>query len=116
MFVRDLGREIEVLRRHRTPHEPDLSIGSLVAEHARYAQRTRAQLGQMIDLWFQLVPAELRNHSAICALKRGVLTVDVDSASVRYELDRRLREGLADQLRQHFRGTLRQVKIRLAAG
>jgi hypothetical protein len=113
--VRDLTSDIEQLRRHRVPGEPNLSIGSLVAEQARYAQRTRAQLGQMIDLWFQLVPTELRNHTAICALKRGVLTVDVDSASVRFELDRRLREGLIDQLRQHFRGTLRQVKIRLAS-
>ncbi len=113
--MRDLGQDIEKLRKHRSPAEPDLSIGSLVAEQARYAQQTRAQLGQMIDLWFQLVPTEVRNHTAIFALQRGVLMVDVDSASVRYELDRLLRGGLNEALRKHFRGTLRQVKLRLAS-
>jgi hypothetical protein len=116
MFVRDISKELEQLRMHRVPPERDLSISGLVAEQARYAQQTRAQLGQMIDLWYQLVPTDLRYRSAIRAFKRGVLTVEADSASVRFELDRRLREGLTDEFRRHFHGTLRQVKVRLADG
>lgn len=113
-FVRDISKELEQLRNHRVPVERDLSIGSLVAEQSKYAQQTRAQLGQFIDIWYQLVPTDVRYRSAIRAFKRGVLTVEVESASMRYELDRRLREGLIDEIRRHFRGTLRQVKVRLA--
>lgn len=102
------------MRLHRVPPERDLSISRLVAEQARYAQQTRAQLGHMIDLWYQLVPTDLRYRATICGFKRGVLTVEVESASVRFELDRRLREGLTDEFRRHFKGTLRQVKVRLA--
>lgn len=112
--VRDISKELEQLRNHRVPAERDLSIHSLVAEQVRYAQQTRAQLGQFIDLWYQLVPTDIRYRSAIRAFKRGVLTVEVDSASVRFELDRRLRDGLTDEIRRHFHGTLRQVKLRLA--
>jgi len=114
--VRDLARQLELLRERRVPPEPDLSIAGLVADQARYAQQTRAQLGQLIDLWFQVVPADLRERTSICSLRRGVLTVEADSAAVRFELDRLLREGLTDQLRRHFRGSLQRIRVRLASG
>ena len=47
-------------------------------------------------------------------MRSGVAYVTVDSSSTGYELDRRLREGLEQQLRQAFGKTL--VRVRISVG
>ena len=108
----DAAHRIEQLR-HWRRRSPPLSIGSEVKAVAVQAARTHRKLGQLIDLWESRVPADLVAHSSIAGLRGGVAHVLVDSASTAYELDRLLREGLLAQLRQHFRGTLVRVSVRI---
>jgi hypothetical protein len=67
----------------------------------------------LIELWEGLIPPELAARTALTSLRRGVLHVVVDSSSAGFELDRRLRGGLAHELRRQFRGTLVRVKTRV---
>ena len=93
-----------------------MSIGGLVAARAREAKRTHERLGSLIDLWQELVPADLIDHTRMTSLRGGVVHVVVDSSSTAYELDRRLREGLEMRLRRAYRGTLARVRITVGAG
>ncbi len=64
-----------------------------------------------MDLWENVVPADLSPHTRITALRGGVAHVTVDNSATAYELDRRLREGLEQQMRRAFGKTLVRVKI-----
>ncbi|MHC4218099.1 MAG: DciA family protein [Planctomycetota bacterium] len=95
---------------HRRP-EPDRSIGGLVSSVAVEAERTQQRLGSFVDLWEGLVPADVASHTRVVGLRGGVAHVTVDSSSTAYEIDRRLREGLEQQLRRAYGKTLIRVKV-----
>ena len=80
----------------------------------RTASRTQRRLATIIELWEAVIPSELAAHTSVTGLRGGVLFVRVDSASVAYELDRRLRDGLEQVLRSKFPSTL--VRIRVSSG
>ena len=107
--------EIQQLRRHRVRPERDESLGLIMANTADQTRRTQSKFGRLIDLWQQLAPADLVNRTALVGLHNGVLTVDVDSASTAYQVDRLLRGGLTDELRRRFNGSLAKVRTRIAA-
>jgi hypothetical protein len=92
----------------------DFSIGSFIDQTQRRVTRARAQLGTLIELWRNVLPAELADRTSLTSLRSGMLQVTVDSASVRYELDRVLREGALETLRRSYGGTLTRVKITVA--
>jgi hypothetical protein len=74
------------------------------------------QLGDLIALWNELLPAEWTQRSRLESLQRGVLTVAVDSSAGFYEIDRRLRGGLERELITRHQGpAFRRVKLRVAA-
>lgn len=104
--------QVEALRKNRGSAARDVSIATIIVDTAADASRTHKKLGEMIELWEQLVPAELASHTSLTGLHRGILHVVVDSSSAAFELDRLMRSGLADQLRERFRGTLVRVKTR----
>ena len=109
----DPAREIEKLREHRTRPERDTSIASLVRQTAESAARTHRRLGEIIELWEQVIPAELAAHTRITTLRGGMLYVDADSASDRFELDRVLREGAEQELRRRYGGTRVGVRVKI---
>ncbi len=110
----DALKALERLRRLRSRPGPDTSIAELVAATARDATRTRKRLGALIQLWETLVPKELADHTRVSGIRGGVGHVVVDSAATAYELDRHLRGGLEDQIRQQYPATL--VRIRVTVG
>ncbi len=112
--VVDAATQIEQLRKHRQRRERDLSITQLVGAMADDARRTHRRLGALIDLWSQLVPGELEQHSRVLGVRGGVVQVQCDSSSTKYELDRLLRQGLEQELRKRYPSTL--TKIRLSIG
>ena len=62
--------------------------------------------------WSEFVPAELREHTRLDGLRRGVLTVTVDSAAHRQELDGYVRCGLAQQLAKCWKARpINQVRL-----
>ncbi len=110
----DALKALERLRLLRSRPGPDTSIAELVAATARDATRTHKRLGALIQLWESLVPKELANHTRVSGIRGGVGHVVVDSAATAYELDRHLRGGLEDQIRQRYPATL--IRIRLTVG
>jgi hypothetical protein len=108
------AREIERLRAMRARRTKDLAITGIVAATRKQAADVHRRLGELIELWDALVPAEIADHTRLTALRGGVLHVAVDSSAIAYELDRLLREGLLVTLRQRHRRTLARVKVTLA--
>ena len=104
-------REIEKLRQHRAWKVRDQSIGPIVLSTQKQAARIQRKLGALIELWESLVPPDLAARTRITGLRGGVAYVVADSASVGYELDRRLREGLLLSLRSSYRSTLTRVRV-----
>ncbi len=105
---------IENLRRHRSRPEFDTSITRVLQSMASEAERTERRLGDLITCWNEVVPDSLGRQTQVTSLQRGTLHVTVSSASVRYELDRMLREGMLDRIRSRYRGSLQRVKLVVA--
>ena len=110
----DAATQIEQLRKYRQRRDRDLSIAPLIGAMDDDARRTQRRLGALIDLWSQLVPGELEKHSRVVGVRGGVVQVQCDSSSTKYELDRLLRQGLEQELRKRYPSTL--TKIRLSLG
>jgi hypothetical protein len=112
--VSDAARQIEQLRAHRVRPEVDTSITSIISAAASKAQKTHKQLGCLIDLWEQLLPEKLASQTAITSLRGGTVHVAAADAATHYEIDRLLREGLEQQLRASYRGTLVRVRVKVS--
>lgn len=77
-------------------------------------EKTVARPGQKLEgisgLWQAHVPKPLLDHCRLVGFHRGTLTVALDSATVRAELDAKLRSGLLGLLQRESRGGLYRVK------
>jgi predicted nucleic acid-binding Zn ribbon protein len=76
----------------------------------KLAKRVR-QLSRLAEAWDDVIPPEIREHTALEGYRAGVLTVTVDSASHRFELQMLLAGGLTAELRSRFSGTLSKVRL-----
>jgi hypothetical protein len=72
------------------------------------------QLSKLAEIWDQVVPEAINRHTALERFHRGVLTVLVDSAAHRFQLDTLLRGGLQKAIQARFPGAL--TKVRLVPG
>ena len=109
------AQRIAKLRRFRNRPEPDLSLGFLKEHFKRRVERPAKQLQAIARLWQELLPPDLLAHTRLESLRGGVLKVSVHSSSHLYELDRRLREGLRQQLIGRHRGpAFRRIQLRVA--
>ncbi len=82
---------------------------TMLMEHT-LARRVR-QLGKLAGVWDEVIPAEVRDHTALESLIRGVLTVRVDSAAHRFQLRSLLDGGLMREIRSRFGGTLNRIRL-----
>lgn len=78
------------------------------------ARRVR-QVGQLSVAWDECVPDSIREHTALLGFRVGTLTVAVDSAAHRYQLQALLRNGLLDALGERF-GAGALTRVRLVPG
>lgn len=109
-------KHVESLRERRVRPERDLSLGFLADQFKREIARPFKQLGDLAELWNELLPAEVVSGTRLESLQRGTLSVAVDSSSRMYDLDRRLREGLErDLVTRHKGAAFRKVKLRVDA-
>ena len=69
------------------------------------------QLSQLAEVWDEVIPESIADHTALESFRRGVLTVVVDSAPHRFQLQTLLQGGLTDVLRERFSGALRKVRL-----
>ena len=73
------------------------------------------RLQQISEVWQELLPQEILEHSCIDDLSRGVLRITVDSHVHYAELDMLVRSGLADQILEAA-PSLPAFKIKLSRG
>lgn len=79
----------------------------------REIERPHRQLGDLVDLWQSLMPADLLERTKLRSFQRNTLHVSVPDSPTRYHLDRALRGGLEAKLRAAFKGNLRAIKVRV---
>jgi hypothetical protein len=91
----------------------DLSIAQVLESEVDQAAKTHKRLGELIDLWRDIVPEALASHTRLTGFRNGVLQVKVDSSSILFEIDRLLRGGAESELRRQFRGSLSRVNARI---
>ena len=115
-LMHDPVNEIERLREWRSNKGHNLSILGTVESIQTSARQSHRKLGELIELWHELLPDDLAKASTLRGIRSGLLQVEVESSAKLYEIDRRLREGILQELRSRYHGTLVRVKIRLEAG
>jgi len=69
------------------------------------------QLSKLAVIWDEVIPLNVRNHTALDSFQRGVLTVLVDSSSHRYQLQTLLTAGLMKEIRRRFPGALNKIRL-----
>ncbi len=74
------------------------------------AKRVR-QLGGLAKIWDEVLPRSIRDHTALENFSRGVLTVLVDSAAHRYQLQMLLTGGVEREIRARFSGALNKIRL-----
>ena len=106
---------IEQLRKWRARPDFEVAIGSLIEAKLVEARRVRKRLGSFVELWETLLPDELASNTRVTAIRGGVVHVTVDTSASAYELDRRLREGLEQQMRRAYGKTFVRVKVKVGS-
>lgn len=105
---------LDELRKHRSLPKRDLSLGFLNEQFKRDVAKPYKQLGDLAELWGQLLPERLVQRCRLVGLSRGVLHVEVDNAAAHYEIDRLLRGGLQKQLIEGHKGpAFRKVQVKI---
>ncbi len=74
------------------------------------AKRVR-RLSKLSEVWDEVVPRELSDHTALENFNRGVLTVIVDSAPHRFQLQTLLTGGLMREIQARFSGALNKIRL-----
>ena len=69
------------------------------------------QLGKIAAAWDELIPDAIREHTALESYARGVLTVMVDSAPHRFQLQTMLSGGLQAELQQRVKTPINKIKL-----
>jgi hypothetical protein len=107
-----------LLTNKRSPETRDVArLGDvLLPWFERSVSRPGDKLDGVSDLWQKLVPRGLVDRSRLLGLHRGTLSVALDSAPVRAELDGLLRGGLLRELQVHSRGAVYRVKTSVQGG
>ena len=101
------------LRNWRARPDRAVAIGSLIEAKRVEVERVRKRLGSFVELWETVLPDELAAHTRVTAIRGGVVHVTVDTSATAYELDRRLREGLEQQMRRAYGKTFVRVKVKV---
>lgn len=108
-------RQIERVRSLRARPGFDPAIAPAVEAEAAAARQAQRALGGFAEAWEAVIPAELALHTSIVSVRGGTASVHVDSAPVRYELDRFLRGGGEAALRARYTRTLLRVRLTIGS-
>lgn len=82
---------------------------TLLMKHT-LAKRVR-QLSKLGQIWDEIIPEDIAQHTALESFSNGVLTVMVDSAPHRFQLQTLMRGGLFQIIQQRFSGAIRKVNL-----
>ena len=104
--------QLRTVWQQRQVEDRTARLGQGVAVLMKYtlAKRVR-QLSQLAEVWDEVVPESIRDHTALEGFQRGTLTVLVDSAPHRFQLKTLLAGGLMKHLQSRFSGALDKVRL-----
>jgi len=108
-----VARHIEKLQGWRVPRDRSKPLSEAIANLQHNALRAQRQLGSFIDAWDKIIPESISRHTMVEAKRGGTVHVNARSASIAFELDRQLREGLLQELRTACQGTIANVRVRV---
>ena len=91
------------------------SIGEIVESTRKRAARDEKRFSSFSEAWERLVPSEILACSRLGGTRGSTITIEVESSSAKYELDRLLRTGLEDNLRRLYTGPLTRIRTRLGS-
>ncbi|MHC4294318.1 MAG: DciA family protein [Planctomycetota bacterium] len=82
---------------------------SLLMKHT-LAKRIK-QISKLAEIWDEVVPEEISRHTALESFSRGVLSVLVDSAPHRFQLQTLLNAGLTRSIQEQFNGAINRIRL-----
>ncbi len=104
--------QLRTIWQQKRPYDTTAALAgplSILMKH-KLAKRVK-QLGQLGAIWDEVIPDQLREHTALESFNRGTLTVMVDSASHRFQIQSVLNNGLTAEIRTRFSGALNRIKL-----
>ncbi|MDP6045776.1 MAG: DUF721 domain-containing protein [Phycisphaerae bacterium] len=104
--------QLRTLWLQKQPHDRTSHLAGPMAVLMKHKLGKKVrQLSKLAFVWDEVLPATIRDHTALDSFNRGVLTVMVDSASHRYQLKKLLAAGLEKEIRTRFAGPLNKIKL-----
>ena len=104
--------QLRTIWQQKRPYDTTAALAgplNILMKHT-LAKRVK-QLGQLGGIWDEIIPDQLREHTALESFNRGTLTVMVDSAAHRFQLQSVLNNGLTAEIRKRFSGALNRIKL-----
>ena len=104
--------QLRTIWQQRQFREPASQLGQPLASLMKYtlAKRVR-QLGKLAAVWDEVIPDTIREHTALESFQRGVLSVMVDSASHRFQLQTLLAGGVMREIQARFPGAVNRIRL-----
>lgn len=96
-------------------HDRTAKVGDIAQMFVtKWVSPRQARFGAIVEVWSQLIPAELGKHCEIVDVDSGKLKVRVDSPSYKYELQLCSSELLKELQQQCPRVRLTEIKFVIA--
>lgn len=105
-------RQLRTVWENRQPRHLGSPLAEPLAMLMKHTLGKRfKQLGAVAEAWDECIPDDIREHTALESYHRGTLTVMVDSAAHRFQLEMLLRGGLQHVLAERVNAPLNKVRI-----
>ncbi len=105
---------LERMRPFRARHERDVSMEAALQSLERQLREQHNAVGDIIDVWNEIVPAPLQGIASIGGVSQGTLTLVCATSGASYEISRALRDGLERTLMQRLPSRVKRIKVRVA--
>jgi hypothetical protein len=104
--------QLRTVWQQRQFHDRAVPLGQPLAILMKHTLGKRVrQIGRLAEVWDDLIPANLCEHTALESFRSGTLTVVVDSSPHRFQLRQLLDGGLLGEMRSRFSGALNKVRL-----
>ena len=104
--------QLRTVWQQRQPRDRTVHLsGPLATLMKRTLAKRVSQLSKLTQVWDEVIPDTISRHTALDSFNRGVLTVLVDSASHRFQLQTLLAGGLMKVIQNRFPGALNKVRV-----
>ncbi len=109
------GRKVQICRRAKTDPAPVNDLLKPYLKRSGLTAKAAEKQGKIQDLWYTVVGEEIGGKTRPAGFSRGVLTVAVESAALRQELENFYSQSLLQSLREaEPKLTIRALRFRLA--